>query len=112
MAHSRPWVARQRKSREKRPGGGEEGRARTWGSSRARARGSRGRSGLAAVRNAGHALGGAAEAATTVAAGAGDEVASAIARGERGGEEGAARGRGSERGEDGLGFCCFYTMGE
>ena len=26
--------ARQRKSREKRPGGGEEGRARTWGSSR------------------------------------------------------------------------------
>ena len=85
VAHLRPWVARQRKSREKRPGGGEEGRARTWG---------------------------AAEAATTVAAGAGDEVASAIARGERGGEEGAARGRGSERGEDGLGFCCFYTMGE
>ena len=34
VAHLRPWVARQRKSREKRPGGGEEGRARTWGSSR------------------------------------------------------------------------------
>ena len=65
-----------------------------------------------AARKAGCALGGAAEAATTVAAGAGDEVASAIARGERGGEEGAARGRGSERGEDGLGFCCFYIMGE
>ena len=34
VAHLRPWVARQRKSREKRPGGGEEGQARTWGSSR------------------------------------------------------------------------------
>ena len=36
-----------------------------------------------------------------------------IARGWRGGKEGApARGRGSERGEEGLGFCCFYIMGE
>ena len=36
-----------------------------------------------------------------------------IARGWRGGEEGApARGRGSEHGEEGLGFCCFYIMGE
>jgi len=94
-----------------RPGGSATRRWPTCGPG-LRARGSRGRSGLAAARKAGRALGGAAEAATTVAAGAGDEVVSAIARGERGGEEGAARGRGSERGEDGLGFCCFYIMGE
>ena len=63
VAHLRPWVARQRKSREKRPGGGDEDRAR--------------------------ALGGAAEAATAIAVGAGDAVASAIARDEAAEEAGA-----------------------